>query len=145
MKTFEEFNINDDTPGDRYFYAVDAIKCILDEKFKELGLTVNDYTLGHEILNGGELGSRRDYMKDDEYTSVIMSFKLFTETTNVLKKFNTLTEFGNFIIKIDEIIDQNFKVTKKVMKKERFCFLVEIDSKLKNFIKSKKGENKFNL
>jgi hypothetical protein len=56
-----------------------------------------------------------------------------------------MTEYGEYLIKFENRIKELIDVKKTANYGDYFCYLIEIDDKLKNLIRSREGLDKFNM
>lgn len=151
MKKFEDF-VNeeyrdDDRPFFKYLAITEYIKNTLKDNFKKLhsteSITVSDASSDDDIPN---IGKRKDYINaDGGFTHIIIGVRIFYSNRDVIEKFNTMTEYGEFLIEIENNIKKSFKVNKISNYNDYFCYLIEINDDLINQVKSSNTIDKYNL
>jgi hypothetical protein len=150
-KRFDEFvnELHDDKSSFmRYWMIADSLKNYLIEELKKLergdeGLTVTDASTDDDIPG---IGKREDYTDEKgNYTHIIIGIRIFYGNSKFISSFNSMTEYGEYLIKFENRIKELIDVKKTANYGDYFCYLIEIDDKLKNLIRSREGLDKFNM
>lgn len=155
MKKFDEF-VNEfqaikstDSPFIKLLKIKEPLIKIL---YKELGemhptgtsdITITDASTENDIKG---IGKRDDYVDENgEYTHLIIGIRLFYGNSSFIKAFDSMVEYGEFLIKFENKIKSILNFEKVANYNDYYCYLVKIDDSLMNLVNSTNGIEKYNL
>jgi len=136
------------TPFMRYWIIRDNLYEYLEEELEKMikgdeGLTITDASKDDKIPG---IGTREDYVDENgEFTHIIVCIRLFYGNSRFIGSFNSMTDFGKHLIDFENKVKELVDVKKVGNYGDYFCYLVEIDDKIKNLVASKEKIKKFNI
>lgn len=148
MKKFEEFsNIIEEVDYKDHYSIFDAINDILLEKLRSIEVGNESTSISYYTNKDDDvIKKRNDYKNDNgEFTHIAFSIRMFIGNSGFVEAFNSFSEIGEHLKMIDDTIKDMFNVESIHGKGEWFIFLIKIDDKAKNIIKSNNTIKKYKL
>jgi hypothetical protein len=150
MKKFDEF-INEE----KEFHYMDYME-IKDYITGVLRKTLGDIEVGNEgttVISAGSrqeidgIGKQSDFeLENGSFSHIIIGIRLFYRNGDFIGKFNTMSDLGRHIVRVEDTIKETFKV--EVVCNDGgdyFYYLIPITDEIRNATKSTEGVEKFNL
>jgi len=152
MKKYKNF-INENREEDGILELINITDYVINFLKKELHEIQDNIDSDEEVIissfnssdNAPSIGNRNDYKEDGKYTHVIIGIKYHYGNSRFTMPFSSLSEMANYLTEAEEAVTDNFEVEMMEQYKDYFIFLIKVDDRIKNGMKSDKPIKKFNI
>jgi len=149
MKKYNEF-INEDKKFQYidYLEIKDYVTKVLIEKLNviEVGNEGTTVITANSNANIPGIGSQTDFeLKDGSYSRVIVGVRLFYGNSDFIGAFDSMSDLGKHIVKVEDIIKSTFAIETISNSGEYFFYLIPITEEIRNLSKANQTVDKFDL